>query len=69
MRHGIPVAFFVYRLVWMTLHVALVAFALTVAALWLAHDGRGIALADQLWTGLAAAQRAVARAIPFPWGG
>lgn len=68
MNNGIPLAYTLYRVIWSIVHIALAGFAVGFFIAAFAIDGNGPRTIAAIWEGLAAAQRAVGGAIPFPWG-
>lgn len=69
MRNGLPVAYSIYRVLWTLLHLVLVIVGVVAFILWFVHDNQGGVAMASIWRGLTDAQRAIANAIPFPWGG
>lgn len=67
MRDGIPLIYWTFRAAWTVLHVALVLTAAAALLVWSVRDGNAERVLGGALHDLLDVQRAVARAIPWPW--
>lgn len=69
MKNGLPLVYALFRTLWSSVHVVLVALALGMLTIWFFDDHQGTNLIASIWTTLTEMQYSIANVIKFPWGG